>query len=140
MSSCGEVAPIGARPKSDQFLTQERLATLARPGATREAVRQQFGELFVVSGDGKAMAYLPCETADRRILTMAVVVPFWSTASITYFQIQGIWFDAEGKVSRTRLWNGHNGPHGGNPHEPYRVPSQQQTLLWLEQHGPPKAE
>jgi hypothetical protein len=86
------------------------------------------------------MAFLRCVAVERRVLTVAVVVPFWSTASITYFQIQGIWFDADGKVSRAQLWNGHNGPHGGNPYEPYRVPNQQQTLLWLEKNGPAIAE
>ena len=136
MAGCGEVAPLGTRPKSDQFLTQERLAVVAWPGATREAVRKQFGEPFVVSRDGAAMAFLRCERVDRNILTVAVIVPFWSKRSITYFQLQGLWFDADGKVRQTRLWNGHDGPHGGNPYEAYSVPNQQQTLLWLEQNTP----
>jgi hypothetical protein len=78
-------------------------------------------------------------TVDRRVLTLAVVVPFWTTASITYFQLQGIWFDAEGKVSQARLWNGHNGPHGGNPYESYSVPDRQQTLRWLAENTPATA-
>ena len=86
LSGCGEVSPLGSRPKSDRFLS------------------------------------------------LAVIEPFWTTTSITYFQVQGSWFDADGKVSQGRLWNGHNGPHGGNPQAPYGVPDQQQTLLWLKKN------
>jgi hypothetical protein len=67
---------------------------------------------------------------------MAVVVPFWSKQTITYFQILGVWFDPDGKVIKAKSWNGHDGPHGGNPYESYSLPSQQQTLLWLESNTP----
>src|ERR1035437_1388773 len=42
LSGCGEVSPLGSRPKSDQFQTQERLAALAMPDATRDAIQRQF--------------------------------------------------------------------------------------------------
>jgi len=109
---------------------------MAIPGASRDAIRRQFGEPYVLSQDGQAMAFLKQETAERKILTLAVVVPFWSKASVTYFQVQGIWFDAEGKVVKTKLWEGHDGPHGGNPYESYRVPTRQHVLLWLGQEAP----
>lgn len=133
---CGEVSPIGARPKSDQFLTQEQLAERILPGTTREAVQQQVGEPKVVSGDGRAMANVRLVTAERKVLTLAVIVPFWTTSAITYFQIQGIWLGGDGRVVQTRLWNGHNGPYGGNPYEAYRVPTREHLLRWLEQEAP----
>jgi hypothetical protein len=135
LSGCGEVAPIGRRPTSDQFLTQERLAAMALPGTSRETVRKQLGEPFAASSDGRAMAFRRTETAERRILTLAVIVPFWSTSKVTYFQIHGLWFDAAGKVLQSRLWNGHDGPHGGNPYQTYSVPSKEHVLLWLEKEG-----
>ena len=132
LSGCGEVSPIGRRPDSAQFLSQDRLAAMAAPGMSRDAIQQRFGEPYAVSQGGNAIAFLACETVDRKILTVAVVVPFWATSSITYFQVLGVWFDADGKVVRARLWNGHNGPNGGNPYASYSVPSRQQTLLWLD--------
>jgi len=136
LAGCGEVAPLGRRPVSDQFLTQERLSALAVPGTPREEALKQLGEPFAVSPEGSAMAFRRTETVERRILTLAVIVPFWSTAKVTYFQIQGLWFDAHGKVLQTRLWNGHDGPYGGNPYQAYRVPSREQALLWLEKEAP----
>lgn len=136
LAGCGEVAPLGRRPVSDQFLTQERLSAMAVPGSPWEAALKQLGEPFAVSPDGRAMAFRRTETAERRILTLAVIVPFWSTSRVTYFQLQGLWFDAQGRVIQTRLWNGHDGPHGGNPYEAYRVPSREQALLWLEKEAP----
>jgi hypothetical protein len=133
---CGEVSPLGGRPKSDQFLTQEQFAAMVVPGTSRDAIRTKFGEPYAVGRGGSALAFLRRETADRQILTMAVVVPFWSKRGITYFQILGVWFDADGKVLQARLWNGHDGPHGGNPYEPYSVPSQEQTTRWLESMKP----
>jgi hypothetical protein len=131
MSGCGEVTPIGGRPDSDHFFTQDSLSRKVTPEASRESIQKQFGEPYVVSKDGNALAFFRSKTVERRILTMAVIVPFWSRASVTYFQIIGIWFGADGKVLRTRIWNGHDGPYGGNPYESYRVPSRQHTLLWL---------
>jgi hypothetical protein len=133
---CGEVSPIGGRPKSDQFLTQEQFAAMVVPGTDRDSIQKKFGEPYAVSRGGSAIAFIKRETADRQILTMAVVVPFWSKRGITYFQILGIWFDADGKVILSRLWNGHDGPHGGNPYESYSVPSREQTMLWLESQTP----
>ena len=136
LSGCGEVAPIGRRPTSAQFLTEERFAAMAIPGTSREAIRKQLGEPFAGRPDGSALAFCRSETAERRILTLAVIVPFWSKALVTYFQIQGVWFDAEGRVIQVRLWNGHDGPNGGNPYQSYAVPSREQALLWLEKEAP----
>jgi hypothetical protein len=133
---CGEVAPLGRRPTSDQFLTQERLMAMAGPGASRESIRKQFGEPYVMRADGTAMAFCRTETVERQVLTLAVIVPFWAKSSVTYFQIQGVWFDAEGKVIQARLWNGHDGPYGGNPYQSYSVPSREQVLLWLGKEAP----
>ncbi len=139
LTGCGEVSPLGARPKSDQFLTPEQLAKRVQPGTSREAILRQLGEPAVSSGDGRALAYARLVTAERKVLTLAVVVPFWSTSAITYFQVQGIWLDGDGRVVQTRLWNGHNGPHGGNPYEAYRVPSREHLLRWLEEEAPGSA-
>lgn len=135
LSGCGEVAPIGRRPKSDQFLTHDRLVAMAVPGTPRDAIRKQFGEPYAVRQDGSALAFLRQETTERRILVLAVIVPFWERSSVTYFQVQGIWFDPDGKVIQARLWNGHDGPYGGNPYG-RSVPSQHHVLLWLEKEAP----
>ncbi len=133
---CGEVAPIGRRPQSDQFLTRERLGILAAPGSSRAALQAQWGEPMVTTADGRAMAYQEQSTANRTILTLAVVVPFWHRAPVTYFQVRGIWFDDAGKVVQSKLWEGHDGPYGGNPYASYTLPTQAHVLRWLQDNGP----
>ena len=134
--ACGEVAPLGKRPQSDQFLTMERLTAIAAPGSTQVSILERWGAPLVASRDGRAMAYLALTTVDRTILTLAVVIPFWQETSVTYFQVRGIWFDAEGKVIQTRLWEGHNGPYGGNPYGSYALPTQAHVLRWLQDNTP----
>ena len=136
LSGCGEVAPIGRRPTSDQFLTQDRFVAMATPGTSREAVLKQFGDPLATSPDGRAIAFRRSETTERQILTLAVIIPFWAKSPVTYFQIQGIWFDAGGKVIQARLWNGHDGPHGGNPYQAYSIPTKEHVLRWLEKEAP----
>ncbi len=134
---CGAVMPLGRRPRSDQFLTADQFVAKVLPGMTREAVLEACGEPAATLPGGRALAYVKRETRVQRILQLAVVIPFWDwKVDVTYYQVQGIWFDVDGRVARVRLWDGHDGPHGWNDWC-VGYPEPRHLVEWLEKEVPP---
>ena len=128
---CMPLVPLGGRPQSDLFLTREALKSKVPYGATRESTRQLLGEPFAEAPDGNSMAFFRKVTADRKILWWVLVFPAWDTEPLIYFQVQGCWFDLEGRVIQMRIWDGRESVWGGTG-----VPGHEDILRWLEKEAP----
>jgi len=128
LSGClGAAAPIGYDRirKSDEYISEDQLASIVARGLTRAEVIEQLGPPDLVNSAARSVGYQRCLTSSG-FVTYWWFVPVWGKKiDVIDCSRAGLWFDAQ---DRAIAWNEVQiNPDTGDPDKPFGE--------WLEAPG-----